>query len=44
MRVNNEQVLFNIYTTMEYSQSTNDYFEVSIIKETVVEVQQKTNF
>lgn len=38
MRVNNEQVLFNIFKAMEHLESADGYFEASVIKGTVTEV------
>lgn len=42
MRLNNEQVIFNIFKAMEYPNSTNDNFTVSIIQRTVSEVQERS--
>lgn len=37
MRVNNEQVMFNIFKVMEYPNATDDCFVVSIVQQTVPE-------
>lgn len=44
IRVNNEQVIFNIFKDMEYPKSADDYFAINIIKQTVLEMQEGNQF
>lgn len=44
MRVNNEQVIFNIFKAMEYPNVTNDYFVVNINQKQVKKSLEKCQF
>lgn len=44
MRVNNQYGVFNIFKAMEYPTSTNGNFIVNIIKQTVIDVQERSHF
>lgn len=44
MRVNNEQVIFNIFKAMEYPNVTNDYFVVNINQKQVKKSLENANF
>lgn len=44
MKVNNEQVEFNIFKTMKYLEFADDYLVVSIINQTIIKVQERSQF
>lgn len=44
MRINNEQVVFNIFKAMEYLETTDDCFATNIIQQKVMEVEERSQF
>lgn len=44
MWVNNKEVVFNIFKIMEYLETIDDYFAVNVIKQTIIEVEERGQF